>query len=541
MTKARNIADLLDANGDVKSASLDNVPASNDASALTTGTLPNARLPNNIIDGGTAGTKLASGSTAQRGSTTGQIRFNSTTGLAEYYTGTAFKSIDAAPTVTSIDVTEVDSQAGGNQTIVITGSGFNSGASVSYIGTSVNFNASTITVNSDTQITAVAPKSSFLNAQEPYGVKVTNISGLAGTLASQINVDTSPSWQTASGSLGTLAEGTSANVSVSATDPDGDTVAYSVQSGSLPSGASLNSSTGAITGTLSSVSANTTSNFTLRATANAKTVDRAFSMITQNVIGDVNSIPESLWNDIPTGNFSGASTYTDYYGGRFDVLSGNIMKFRSEFTNEHVMYQRANSRSNSNEECYIQMYDISNDFGDASNGDQCIQFGIVEDDVTDTGKNNNTMFGYVPTSYTKSRYAVWGQSDTSSVHGFYTGGAGGSGNASINSATSNREVLGNYRLNEYQLNFTPTSASTRTAITFVIKPDNHSTNARKVYMYYGNTKVHTFANTIGASSTVHFYCGVGGTTSSNGDFWTNNPPRIRFADNDQNTTYNVGG
>ena len=27
MTKARNIADLLDANGDVKSASLDNVPA----------------------------------------------------------------------------------------------------------------------------------------------------------------------------------------------------------------------------------------------------------------------------------------------------------------------------------------------------------------------------------------------------------------------------------------------------------------------------------------------------------------------------------
>ena len=44
MTKARNIADLLDANGDVKSASLDNVPASNDASALTTGTIPNARI-----------------------------------------------------------------------------------------------------------------------------------------------------------------------------------------------------------------------------------------------------------------------------------------------------------------------------------------------------------------------------------------------------------------------------------------------------------------------------------------------------------------
>jgi hypothetical protein len=44
MTKTRNISDLLDANGDVKSTALDNVPASNDASALTTGTLDSARL-----------------------------------------------------------------------------------------------------------------------------------------------------------------------------------------------------------------------------------------------------------------------------------------------------------------------------------------------------------------------------------------------------------------------------------------------------------------------------------------------------------------
>ena len=44
MTKTRNISDLLDANGDVKSGALDNVPPSNDASALTTGTLPSARL-----------------------------------------------------------------------------------------------------------------------------------------------------------------------------------------------------------------------------------------------------------------------------------------------------------------------------------------------------------------------------------------------------------------------------------------------------------------------------------------------------------------
>jgi hypothetical protein len=44
MTKARDISDLLDANGDVKSGALDNVPPSNDASALTTGTIDNARI-----------------------------------------------------------------------------------------------------------------------------------------------------------------------------------------------------------------------------------------------------------------------------------------------------------------------------------------------------------------------------------------------------------------------------------------------------------------------------------------------------------------
>ena len=52
MSKTRNLSDLLDANGDVKSTALDNVPPSNDASALTTGTLPNARLsavPNSAL------------------------------------------------------------------------------------------------------------------------------------------------------------------------------------------------------------------------------------------------------------------------------------------------------------------------------------------------------------------------------------------------------------------------------------------------------------------------------------------------------------
>ena len=253
----------------------------------------------NITDTGTEGTKVASGTTAQRGSTQGQIRFNSTTGLAEYYTGTAFKSIDAPPTVSSVDVTEVDSQAGGNQTFVITGANFGAGAIITFVGANgTNFNASTTTVNSDTQITAVAPKSSFLNAQEPYGIKCTNVSGLDGTLSNQINVDTSPTWSTASGTIATITDNaTGTHATVSATDVDGDTVAYSETGGTVLSGQNLtlNSSTGAISGDPTNVSSSTTLNFTLRATANSKTVDRAFNII-------LNPTPDGSSSALATAN-----------------------------------------------------------------------------------------------------------------------------------------------------------------------------------------------------------------------------------------------
>ena len=237
----------------------------------------------NISDSGTAGTKVASGSTGQRGSTAGQIRFNTTTGLAEYYTGTEFKIIDAPPTVTAVSPLEVDSQAGGDVTFTITGSNFQSGSVVKFVGTdNTEITASTTTVNSSSSISAVIAKSSFVNAKEPYDVKVINTSGLSGILDNQISVDTSPSWTTASGSLGTVNKLTSASFSATSTDADGDTIVYSVLSGSLPSGLSLNTSTGAITGTAPDLASTTTYSFTLRATANSKTADRAFS-ITVNV------------------------------------------------------------------------------------------------------------------------------------------------------------------------------------------------------------------------------------------------------------------
>ena len=116
----------------------------------------------NISDTGTEGTKVASGTTAQRGATTGQIRFNSTTGLAEYYDGTIFKSIDSPPTVTSISpTTETDA----NSNIVITGSNFASGATVLFIGDDgTEYSSPSVTIDSSTQITATTPASASENS-----------------------------------------------------------------------------------------------------------------------------------------------------------------------------------------------------------------------------------------------------------------------------------------------------------------------------------------------------------------------------------------
>jgi hypothetical protein len=250
------------------------------------GVIPNSNLGvsfENISDSGTAGTKVASGTTGQRGSTAGQIRFNTTTGLAEYYTGTEFKVLDAPPTVTVVSPLEVESDVGGNITFTITGSNFTSGAVTKFIGNDgTEITASTTTVTNSTTISAVIARSSFVNAKEPYDVKVINSSGLSGVLDNQISVDVSPAWSTASGTLATITDvATGTHATVSATDADGDTVSYSETGGTVltTAGLTLNSSTGVISGNPTDVGSSTTYNFNLRASAGGINVDRAFNII----------------------------------------------------------------------------------------------------------------------------------------------------------------------------------------------------------------------------------------------------------------------
>jgi fibronectin-binding autotransporter adhesin len=197
------------------------------------------------------------------------------------------KNLMGFPTVTSVSPTSVTSGDGtGNYTFTITGVGFTGGSAslINTSGTTINFD--TVTVDSNTQITGVIAKSSVPGSGEPYDVKVTNSIGLFTTLEDQINIDQSPTFVTASGSLGSQVVGVAASYSVNATDPESaGNVTFELQSGSLPPGYSITNTaaeggTAIISGTDNVTSGSTaTFNFVLRAVdAASNTSSRSFSI-----------------------------------------------------------------------------------------------------------------------------------------------------------------------------------------------------------------------------------------------------------------------
>ena len=244
-------------------------------------------LFNNISDAGTQGTKVATGTTAQRGSTAGQWRYNSTTGKFEGRAASDFIALEPTPTVASVDVTDVDPTAGGTQTFVITGTNFSSGGTITFIGSDgTEVTANSTTFNSSTQVTAVEEKATFTNALEPWKIKFTSSGGNSGQSTGLIGSDQAPAWSTAAGNVGNILEGTAISpaIQLSATDPDGDSITYSETTSALSGAGFSLSSSGAITGTAQTVSGDTTTSFTARATAGSKTADRSFNIVTKNLI-----------------------------------------------------------------------------------------------------------------------------------------------------------------------------------------------------------------------------------------------------------------
>lgn len=177
----------------------------------------------------------------------------------------------------------------GGETVTVTGTGFNSG-----ITAYINSTACTTTYSSSTSLTFATPALS----SGSYNVIFYNTDGSSGIKPAGIFFNTKPAWVTSAGALTDGINNVAYSQSVSATGA----TTYSITSGSLPTGLSLNSSTGAITGT-PTVPASYSFTITANNSYN-QTVSRAFSIAVLNVI---------------TANVlviaGGGSGGTGYYGG----------------------------------------------------------------------------------------------------------------------------------------------------------------------------------------------------------------------------------
>jgi len=226
-----------------------------------------------------------------------------------------WETTEMAPETTSISPNEVasadDQTTGGNQTFTLTGENYaDSGMTVHFLAGNSTSNditsGMTVTHTNSTTLSVVIARSAFVDTNEPYSIKVTKSSGLSHTLADALRVDNAPSWSTYVGTLSgsppvvaSIMDNISSatHATLSAVDADGDTVTYSEHgtdtltgSGSGKAGMTLNSSTGAITGTPPSVDADTNYDFTARATstgdggATTKTTDQNFRFTITNFV-----------------------------------------------------------------------------------------------------------------------------------------------------------------------------------------------------------------------------------------------------------------
>jgi hypothetical protein len=247
---------------------------------------------NSPIFEGTGALKIPGGTTAERPTAQlGMVRYNSTLGKNEVYDSEGWAAIASPPQITSVSPSTYNGEQG--TAFTITGAFFDSGATVKFITNSGSeYSAATVSRASASQLTATTPQD-FTIADEPLKVKVINSSGLAYTLDAAIDCGGSPTWNTASGTIATILDeyGSYSNITtLSASDPDmGATVSFSLASGSLPAGVSLNSS-GVISGNPNNVNVQTTSNFIVAAVDNAgNQTQRSFSIIVNPALDGTNS------------------------------------------------------------------------------------------------------------------------------------------------------------------------------------------------------------------------------------------------------------
>lgn len=194
-----------------------------------------------------------------------------------FTTSTESSQLNAGAYISSISASSMPNIG---DSITVTGGNFASDVAVHFTGTGYSSTAAKSVVrNSATSLTVTRPDSLPVSGS-PYTMTVTNPSISNQPTGSNshkvtLTAGAAPTWVT-SASL-TLVKSSGLEYTFSATDSDGgSSITYSVASGTLPTGSSLNSSTGL----LSPLTVLETSTVTLRATdSGGNYADREFTIV----------------------------------------------------------------------------------------------------------------------------------------------------------------------------------------------------------------------------------------------------------------------
>lgn len=214
--------------------------------------------------------------------------------MMKVWDGSSWDSLGSAP-VPIITGIAPDNIAGTASTaVIINGTNFESGSIVKLINTSSTelFTLST-TFNNSRSLQFLTP--ALTASAGPYDIKVTNPDNQISVLENALTVGQVPVWNTTSGSLGNIFDTnrSSTTFQLSATDPDGTSLTYSLASGTLPPSMSLSSS-GLISGSTSAVASDTTYSFTARVSDGLNTSDRNFSIIVKAPVKQIFSYTGSV-------------------------------------------------------------------------------------------------------------------------------------------------------------------------------------------------------------------------------------------------------
>ena len=212
-----------------------------------------------------------------------QITIN---GVAVNLGGSATIPTETQPVISSFTPTVIDADVGG--TITVTGQNFASIPKVELQRANGAFQSATsVTFTSATSISFTTGTAGLTNGQN-VRILVTNPDGNAARSSSDLTVSDGPVFTTTSLPNGESGQSYSQNIDV--TGDSAVTISTTVVSGALPAGVTIGSTTNpsgstyraVISGTMPTISSQTTYSFTVRATdAQGQTTDQALSITSE--------------------------------------------------------------------------------------------------------------------------------------------------------------------------------------------------------------------------------------------------------------------